>query len=372
MAESNALFLLRKRNVSGGNLPSTALMGEPFINTYDGTLLFSGTSGGIFEVGEHSGAFEVGSRLYNQKIINRLNVNDFFIVSGNTGIISTYQGSSSLEGKFLSGSPTGLVLANIDDISSRPSGLNGQIQYNNGGSFGASSNLIFDDLTNTLSSPIVSAITFYSGSTELSVVMNNLLNNIEVTHVQPGSNILTGGTTTNPSISVVPSPTFLGIVTATGLTDTSLTSGRVVIAGLNGKLSDNTLLSFDVATNTLNSQNITAQGDIVIQGSLLVHGQTLSAFTNDLYIEDNNIILNYSPTGDTSLFSLGAGMTIQDGLGISATTAFLDVRGVATGSVNRSWATNLEDIRIRETGTVSSPNGKRVIAEGDTLDGGSF
>jgi hypothetical protein len=34
------------------------------------------------------------------------------------------------------------------------------------------------------------------------------------------------------------------------------------------------------------------------------------------YIEDNNITLNYNPTGNTISTSVGAGWTIQDGNGI--------------------------------------------------------
>ncbi len=101
-------------------------------------------------------------------------------------------------------------------------------------------------------------------------------------------------------------------------------------------------------------------------------GAAISAFTSQLYIEDNNIQLNYNPTADTTSTSLGAGWTIQDGSGSAGTDVLFDIRGASTGVANRSFSTNLNDIRIRETGTVSAPNGSRVLAENDTLDGGSY
>ena len=105
---------------------------------------------------------------------------------------------------------------------------------------------------------------------------------------------------------------------------------------------------------------------------MLVLGEAISGFTSQLYIEDNFIELNYNPTASTESTSLGAGWSIQDGSGVAGTDVFLDIRGASTGVANRGFATNLNDIYLRESGTVSSPNGVRVLAEYDTLDGGNF
>jgi hypothetical protein len=53
----------------------------------------------------------------------------------------------------------------------------------------------------------------------------------------------------------------------------------------------------------------------VKHGNLTVFGGSISAFTSQLYVEDN-ITLNYNPTGNTISTSVGAGWTIQDGNGI--------------------------------------------------------
>jgi hypothetical protein len=112
-------------------------------------------------------------------------------------------------------------------------------------------------------------------------------------------------------------------------------------------------------------------GDLVVNGSLTVFGAAISAFTSDLYIEDNTITLNYNPTGSSASASLGAGWVIQDGSG-GTDDVYFDIRGTGATLTQRGFATNLHDIFIRDTGTTSSPNGKRVLAEDDILDGGTY
>ena len=92
MALRNVRITLRDRQTTGGLLPADSQFGEPFINLYDGILKFSGVTGGSYETNTQSGVFEVGSVLYNQRISNRLNINNNFLISGDTGIISTYGG----------------------------------------------------------------------------------------------------------------------------------------------------------------------------------------------------------------------------------------------------------------------------------------
>ena len=111
------------------------------------------------------------------------------------------------------------------------------------------------------------------------------------------------------------------------------------------------------------------------------------AFTSNLYVEDPNITLNYNPTGSTTLTSIGAGWTIQDGSGISNTATTLNIGKsylnanlspnteytADTGNENRNFFTQLGDIIIRNTNyDPNSPNGVRVLSENDTLDGGTY
>lgn len=548
MADRQIKITLRDRKVSGGELPTDAFMAEPFVNLYDGILKFSGVTGGGFEPSSVSSVFEVGSKLYNQKITNRLNINNNFVISGNTGFISTYGGTtgSGLTGKFLSGTTSGFVLSNISDIQgvttriqsgtntitggtdnlptvnlvSSPSvnnltfsgsAIGGTVQAAagtftslsastlSGGTIlsggtnlysifapfgtisgvetiGQGSNIVtggtvVNPTISLAASPSVNNITFsgsaiggsvqaatgtftslsattlsggtiLSGSTNLysifqkigdvdgvanvnagsnittggtvtspiinlvaSPSVNNLtfsgtatggnvfatqlsggtifsgstdLYNIFVDSVLAGSNITIGGTSGNPIVNILNSPVFAGLVSATGFTDSSLTAGMVTYAGIGGRLTGESGFEYDAAANLLKTGKIqigtpgTTGTTTTIYGDILVIGQAISGFTSELYIEDSLIELNYNPTASTISTSLGAGFSIQDGSGVFGTDVFWDIRGTGTTVSNRGFATNLNDIFIRESGTVSSPNGVRVLAEYDILDGGSY
>jgi hypothetical protein len=49
------------------------------------------------------------------------------------------------------------------------------------------------------------------------------------------------------------------------------------------------------------SAGISGTGDLVVNGNLTVFGGSISAFTSQLYVEDNNITLNYNPTGNINI-----------------------------------------------------------------------
>jgi hypothetical protein len=192
----------------------------------------------------------------------------------------------------------------------------------------------------------------------------------------------------------------LNITSMTGLTLTNLTDGRVPYVGAGGLLTDEAGFTYDSGTNILSipadgtmnvgTGGLNVAGDTVIQGALTVFGQAVSAFTNELYVEDSNISLNYNPTGNTTITSLGAGLTIQDGNGLNGGNVNFNINRLdtltgltstqvpsvteytaSTGYANRGFVTQLNDIVIRST-NVDTPNGVRVLAEFDTLDGGTY
>lgn len=394
MTERQVRITLRDKQTAGGSIPGTALLGEPFVNLYDGVLKFSGVSGGDFETSNQTDVFEVGSALYNQKITNRLSVNGNFVISGDTGLISTYNSTSGsgLVGKFLSGTTGGFVLGDITDIQGVPTEVQPGSNITTGGTaLNPIVNVVaspsFNNVNysgtsiggNSIASSVSATTSIYSAGTSLETIIYNIASSTEnITHVQPGTNITTGGTASSPIINVVDSPSFAGLVSATGFTDSSLTSTRVVYVGASGRLVDKNGFSYDQTTDTLNTLHATlgipnqTGTTLTIHGDVVVFGEAISGFTSQLYIEDNFIELNYNPTASTESTSLGAGWSIQDGSGVAGTDVFLDIRGTGTTVSNRGFATNLNDIYIRESGTVSAPNGVRVLAEGDLLDGGSF
>jgi hypothetical protein len=123
-----------------------------------------------------------------------------------------------------------------------------------------------------------------------------------------------------------------GDLSATGLTLSNLTAGRVPYVGAGGQLVDEAGFTYNEGTDTLTAVNIDATtdlnvgGDAIIQGSLTVFGPSVSAFTSQLYVEDPNITLNYNPTGNTNATSVNAGWTIQDGDGAGVDTNLEIVR----------------------------------------------
>lgn len=72
----------------------------------------------------------------------------------------------------------------------------------------------------TIYANVVSATTFYSGSTDISQLLSSFGPS---TYVQPGSNITTGGTASAPIVSVLGSPTFTA-VTASSISGTSVSA----------------------------------------------------------------------------------------------------------------------------------------------------
>jgi hypothetical protein len=72
-----------------------------------------------------------------------------------------------------------------------------------------------------------SADTLFSGSTDVETIIRNLISSDTHTFVQPGSNIITGGTAQYPIVSVVDSPFFNGL-TASGDTSLQATTATTV------------------------------------------------------------------------------------------------------------------------------------------------
>lgn len=207
-----------------------------------------------------------------------------------------------------------------------------------------------------------------------------------------------------------------------GLSITDLTPGQVVYASTGGRLkTESNDFGYNESNNTLtigsanggnlivnNPSGTTATfgqggviigsggsyttpglGDLTVHGNLTVFGSATTVSTGELYIEDPTITLNYNPSGSSTVTSIGAGIVIQDGSGVQGTYTSLQIGQLYNNSnlltnseyllanepsnKNRGFYTQLNDIVIRNTNNNSgAPNGFRVLAEGDTLDGGVY
>jgi hypothetical protein len=391
MATRDTRLVTKNRQSAGGAFPSgaSALLGEAVVNLSDGILAFSGISGGAFTTNDNatSGYFEVGSNVYDLKIRN---------------LITSYSGQSGagLDGKFLSGTTNGFVLADTSLISGSftsfsVAGDTGGGQTITDGNtlsiLGGSGINTVDSATDTVTISIndsvatsADTLNFFAATT--SAQLANVISD------ETGSGLLVFGT----------SPTITSPTINTSLTTDFLTAGRVVYVGAGGTLTDEAGFTYNDTTNTLSTPSDGAMnvgtgglvvgsgggpstegtGDVVIHGSLTVFGAAITASTGQLYVEDNTIEINYNPTGTTNSTSLGSGIQVQDGdgAGVDLTLKVGELNTLdateypaTTGAANRAWYTNLNDIMIRQTTDTTSPTtGKRVLAEDDILDGGTY
>ena len=258
----------------------------------------------------------------------------------------------------------------------------------------------------------IDATAIYSGGT-------NLLSIID------GRDTYVTGFTYNPADNTFTidrnqgeSPLTAKIDSVTGLTISTLGSNRVVYTTSSGKLTTESGFEYNQTGNTLTVGNINVQnavgtqanigqgglvigsggslatpglGNLTVHGNFTVFGTTTTVATSELYVEDPQISLNYS-TGSTIVTSVSSGIRIQDGNGIASGDTYFTIGQMQnltgltptqvpsvseytglTGYANRGWVTQLNDIVIRNTNkNEGSPNGVRVLAEFDVLDGGSY
>ena len=218
------------------------------------------------------------------------------------------------------------------------------------------------------------------------------------------------------------------INTFSGLTISNLTAGQVVYVGSDNKLKTEGDFLYNDSTNTLTvgttsgklvvnngisdgpstfgqggltvgsggsfgpSGTTAGYGDLIIHGNFIVFGTGTTVATNELYVEDPQITLNYNPSGGTSITSLGSGIRIQEGSGTATDTYFTigqmntltgltgtqvpvvtEYVNSGVGNSDRGWVTQLNDIVIRNNNfNNGAPNGVRVLAEFDILDGGTW
>jgi hypothetical protein len=174
MANRSTRFLLKNSTTSGSTLPLTALKGEPLVNLYEGIMYFSGISGGNFTTGNtNTDFFEVGSKLTNLKLKNRLT--EYESVSG-----------SGLVGKFLSGTTDGFVLANV-------SGITGIDTYVTGFTYDNANTLTISQ--NQGQTPLYATINNVTGLTvngDLYVSNSAITNNLTITGTGIYNNVATG------------------------------------------------------------------------------------------------------------------------------------------------------------------------------------
>jgi hypothetical protein len=338
MATRNAIHILKNTLFPSQVLPSSAYLGEPLVNLGDGIMFFSGSTAGAptwvpsGPSGTSATYFEVGSNLYNLKIRDK---------------ITHYNGLNNLVGKFLSGSTNGFVLADITSIQ-------GVDNYVTGGTY-SSGTLTLDRQNGSVTiTGLTTTDTFVTGFT------------------YDDFNLLTLSQNQGQSDLSVKIENLI----LTGLTVNNLSGGTPVYIGQGG-----------MTIGSGGSPSASGIGDLTVHGNFYVFGTGTTIATNELYIEDPTITLNYNPSGSSTSTSVGSGIIIQDGSGIIGTDTTLRIGQLyldsnlnsfseytsATGNANRGFFTQLNDIIVRNTNNnAGAPDGKRVLTEDDILDGGTW
>lgn len=330
--------------VAGLLTATAATMGSLSATTFAATNVFA--TGGTITTFSSTNLGATGATINTISATTLTATTQYGTDSYMNGQLKSYSGVTNLTGRFLSGTSTGFVLAPI-------SGITGVDTYTTGFTYNPSQNQITLSQTQG-QSPLNVFITAVSGLTVSNLTANRMV------YTTTGG-LLVGGTASFDGTNMVLPSNGALTVGSGGLT-----------VGSGGTISS------------------PGSGDVVIHGNLTVFGNAYSAFTSQLYVEDPNITLNYNPTGSTIATSIGAGLSIQDGNGISGTSVSFDIRAMntftgitasqvpsiteytaATGYSNRAFVTQLNDIVVRSSNPVT-PNGVRLLAEFDILDGGSY
>jgi len=393
MANRNAIHILKNTLFPSQVLPASAYYGEPLVNLGDGIVFFSGSTDGSptwVPSNNNAGYFEVGSNLYNLKIRNK---------------ITHYNNLTNLAGKFLSGTTTGFVLADITNIQ-------GVDNYVTGGTYSNGTLTLNRQNGSVTVNGLLSADTYVTGFTysnnNLTILQNQgqspLTVNISTmtgltvngtlsasTYYGDGSH-LTGLITTDTYTTgfTYDNSNVLTIKRNEGLPDLNTKIENIVLTALTVNNTQSNVVTIGQGGMVIGSGGSSAShgiGDLTVHGSLIVYGTGTTIETSELYIEDPNITINYNPSGSSTSTSVGSGFIIQDGSGVANSNSNFLIGQLylnpninsnteytsANGNANRGFFTQLNDIIIRNTNYNSgAPNGKRVLTEDDILDGGVY
>ena len=234
----------------------------------------------------------------------------------------------------------------------------------------------------------VSATTFYSAGTNIETIIYNIASNTEdITRVQPGSNIITGGTANAPTINLVTSPSINGLsVSGTGNFTGTLQSGgtdlnSIYVQGAGTTniipLWNGTKLLGNSKITEINS-GITVNGSVNILGDVNILGTATTINTQTLQTKDNNVILNFSGTYTSAI---GGGITVLSGQPSGVASVWgTDLNGawsantqiIATNGLNvfggtlQSGGTNLYNIFAQPSQVVNNINAGSNIVTGGT------
>jgi hypothetical protein len=294
MAIRNTTHVLKNSDIVNRPLPSSLLKGEPIVNTADGIVFFSGFTTSTAEwtpagTGTTANFFEVGSNLYDLRLRNQ---------------ITKYQDQtgSGLVGKFLSGTTSGFVLADITDIAASVD------SYTTGATW--SPNVLTIELNNGKPAvPVtIDSFTALTINGNLNVTGTEVVNNLTIT----GTGLYNTTATGSSSLEIV----NYGSLTAFSQTNDVYVTGNTLTPSTNDTPTQSAQLDYH-GTPIGGPYFITTQ-DTFTTGGTYNNGNKLITFvkndstsytvdlstidTNDTYVTGGT---NTAATDNTSTASIG-------------------------------------------------------------------
>lgn len=251
----------------------------------NGSLVFTNDNGGSFTVEGTApvDTSEIENGSSNVKVLANGNVT--FNIAGAANILQVTSAGANLTGNLTTGGikTNNLLYANGTawDLGGNPGGSNTQIQFNNAGEFGGSSNFTFNTATNNLAvtgNLILSTGALYGNAAGLTNIpganiTGNITGNI--------SNAAHAGTSNTVVDAAQPNITSVG--TLTGLT----VNGNISVSG------------------TAAITDLSVSGNAVVGGNLSVDGNLIYINVQEFSVEDPIVNLNTGANGAPPVSNTG-------------------------------------------------------------------
>ncbi len=183
--------------------------------------------------------------------------------------------------------------------------------------------------------------TLYSGSTNLYDIFLTTADGNDITRVQPGANITTGGTFTNPIINLIASPSINNL-TVSGTNNNNSLSATTFSAGTINSGSTNLYNIFsttDTVTRVQPGSNITTGGTannptVNLVASPSINGLTISGTANVNIISATTLSAGTMISGTTNLYNIFSVRDIYStGLTYNITTGVLTEANSTGGTI---------------------------------------
>jgi len=351
MANRTVTPILKHSEISNKVLPAygDVQLGEVLVNTADGIMFLKGYTGGTNTfVDNGSTYFEVGSNVKNLKIREKL---------------ISYNGTSGagLSGKFLSGTTTGFVLADISNIQSQAAGDTYEIQFNNADAFAADPAFTFNNVAKILSSPNATFSAMTSTTATITTLTTTTGNITTVNSTTVGTTTVNAGTGNIYSLS---SSTATVSGTITALVGAITTVNSTTINGSTGNI-----YSLSSATATVSGTLTALVGAITTVNSTTINGTTGNFTTLNGYTLSSSTATVSGTLTTTTLVATGdiSGTNVTASSLTSGRVVFAGTGGLLSDDADLTFNTGTNTLTATNISTAAA--GSMTVGTGGLVVG---